>query len=197
MRIKIAVLAAGMIASAVAAMPASAQRHGGYRDSCEGVRSGNQGAGLVLGGLLGGLAGNQIAAKGRRSEGTAVGAILGGVVGSAIGGSRDNCDTYRQNEVAYPQPYPQPLPPPPAPVYRDNYPSYDPGYRDDGYYGRDEPSHRRYSDDSYGRGGYRDSDYVKRECTITPQITKMPDGSKVVRDVEVCREIRAGDWHEH
>lgn len=44
-----------------------------------------QEVGAVLGGLLGAVAGNQIAGKGDRGAGTAIGAVVGAGAGSAIG----------------------------------------------------------------------------------------------------------------
>ena len=117
MRIKLILLIAAVAATAT---PAVAQ---GYGRNCAEARQSNQVGGAILGGLLGGIAGSNIAASGRRHDGTAVGAVLGGVLGASIGGS---------TRCAPPPVQSGPLPPPPgtyAPGYGGQYSQYpsDPG----------------------------------------------------------------------
>ena len=201
MRLKAALLI-GFIAAT--AMPAAAQ---GYARSCGDARASNQIGGAVLGSILGGIAGSNIAASGHRHDGTAVGAVLGGLVGAGVGGSGPNCNYAPQGG---------PLPPPPgtyAPGYGYNggqgqgyggqyseYPS-DPGYssgygddyRDDPYY-EDQSSRQRrvYADDN--RSYRRNDDYAGRDCSEATQITRLPDGTVIRRPVEACRDAYYGDW---
>ncbi len=55
--------------------------------------------GAVVGGLIGGVAGNRIAGRGKRTEGTIIGAGVGAVAGSAIGNAADRqrCEAWRAN----------------------------------------------------------------------------------------------------
>lgn len=189
------------------ALPASAQS---YRDPCRDQRGGNQAAGLVLGGILGGVLGSNVAASGHRHDGTALGAVLGGVVGSEIG--RNSVDCRTTNYGVQPQAYSPAYSPSPYNSY--NYPSgygASPGYyppADYGYY--PEP---RYGDESQRvyrekYDGDRDrrlydndseyyrynEDYAGRDCEEATQITRLPDGTKIVRPVEACRNTYYGDW---
>ena len=63
-------------------------------------------------------------------------------------------------------------------------------YREKSY---DERGHRLYDNDSEY---YRyNQDYAGRDCEKATQITRLPDGTKIVRPVEACREAYYGDWH--
>jgi hypothetical protein len=197
MRIKLILLIAAVAATAT---PAVAQ---GYGRNCAEARQSNQVGGAILGGLLGGIAGSNIAASGRRHDGTAVGAVLGGVLGASIGGS---------TRCAPPPVQSGPLPPPPGtyapgygytdgPGYGGQYSQYpsDPGYsygygrddRDDPYY-EDRSSRRVYADGS--RSYNRSDDYAGRDCDEAIQITRLPDGTEIRRPVEACRDAYYGDW---
>lgn len=81
--------------------------------------------GALLGGVIGGVAGNRIAGKGDRVLGTAVGAVAGAVAGNVIDkaedkGLRRECDDYFAS--VQPQAYPGTA-----------YPGYYPGYAPYGY----------------------------------------------------------------
>ena len=61
--------------------------------------------GALIGGAIGGLAGNRIAGRGNRTEGTIAGAAVGAVAGAAIDGAtgrrdRDECEAYLDNYYA-------------------------------------------------------------------------------------------------
>ncbi len=99
---KIALLIAGA-ASIAAAVPAQAQ----YQQPTGGPLStifacqnaGNrQGQGALVGAIVGGLAGNQIADNDRRS-GTVIGALVGAAAGSMIGCRMQNQDVVRAQQV--------------------------------------------------------------------------------------------------
>lgn len=197
-------LAGAALAAATAAMPASAQAGyygygpGGYRnDPCAVVRKDSQIGGMLLGGLIGGVLGSNVAARGHRDDGTALGAVVGGVLGSEIGrGSSRPCLP----------------PPPPEPLgYNTGYNNgYQPGYADDDLYGR--PSVPVYRDDPvYSNRDYRsrepyladrdrysynsnNRDYAGTDCTTAEQTTRLPDGTEISRPVEACREARYGGW---
>jgi hypothetical protein len=201
MHLKLAILAGTL---AVGALPASAQAgyygYGPGRDACAAERRDNQVGGLILGGILGGIAGSNIAASGHRHDGTAVGAVVGGLLGSEIGRGGTRCGTTQYAPPPPPygaDPYPvsnYPPPPPAGPGY--GYPS-DPGYApypDDGYYDSDVYVNRRGKRlDDRDRRSYNDN-YAGRECADAEQITRLPDGSVVTRPVEACRTARYGDW---
>ena len=88
MRLKALILLSTLSA---AAAPAFAQDY--YRN-CQQAQSDNQLGGLIVGSIIGGVLGSNVAASGHRDDGTAVGAVLGGLVGSGIG--RDSVDCYSQ-----------------------------------------------------------------------------------------------------
>jgi hypothetical protein len=205
MRIRTALILAA--ATAAIALPASAQT---YQRNCANTKNSSQLGGAVVGSIIGGVLGNNIASNGHRADGTTVGAVLGGLVGAGVGGSSVRCD-------------PVPLPPPPgtyAPGYSNQYGSgygyqqqpygyspapagaypVDPGYSgyghgNDGYYDRDVDPYgnsRLYGD---GYGSYsRNDDYAGRDCSTATQITRLPDGTVIRRPVEACRDAYYGDW---
>ena len=212
MRIKALLVLSALAASATAmALPASAQ---GVVRSCQQAKQDNQVGGMILGGILGGVLGSNAAASGHRGDGTAVGAVLGGMVGSGIGGSATRCapPPSGYGGSGYPSGYndnPNYGGPyydgyggggyGPAPV--DAYP-YDPGapqyrYGQGGYDGSVVRSHDddRYRLDRDGRGAYsRDDDYAGTDCSEATQVTRLPNGTEVHREVEVCRDAHYGDW---
>ena len=219
MRIKALLVLSALAASATAmALPASAQ---GVVRSCQQAKQDNQVGGMILGGILGGVLGSNVAASGHRGDGTAVGAVLGGMVGSGIGGGSTRCapppSGYGNGYggSGYPSGYGGYNDNPsyggpyyggygggghgPAPV--DAYP-YDPGapqyrygqepYRDSGVRSHDDD---RYRLDRDGRGAYsRDDDYAGTDCSEATQVTRLPNGTEVHREVEVCRDAHYGDW---
>ncbi|NLR39482.1 glycine zipper 2TM domain-containing protein [Novosphingobium sp. ERW19] len=85
--------------------------------------------GALLGGVVGGVAGNRIAGKGNRVLGTVAGAAVGAVAGNVIDkaedkGLRRECDDYFASLP--PQPYP-------GGPFPGAYPGYYPGYAPYGY----------------------------------------------------------------
>lgn len=108
-------LVAAAVAGAMAAVPAaaSAQSYGynngyynnGYGqsyDRCQTYSDGRTGAGALIGGGIGAVAGSQIAARGRRTEGSIIGGVLGAVIGAQVGrASNDGCRTDNRYNNAY------------------------------------------------------------------------------------------------
>jgi len=200
-----------LTALAATAMPAFAQ---GHVRSCADVRANNQVGGAVVGSILGGVFGSNVAARGHRGDGTAVGAIVGGLIGAGVGGSATDCrapsyggPSYGAGSGYHPNPNYG------GPYYNDNgygygYPGQDP--YDDGY------SAYRYGSDSRDRGypsdirpqyGYqpkldggaygaysRNLDYAGLGCKDATQVTRLPDGSELHRPVHVCQDPETGDW---
>jgi hypothetical protein len=176
----------------------------GYSDVCASVRRDNQTAGLVLGGIIGGVLGSNVAARGHRDDGTALGAVVGALAGSEIGRGSARCGSTRYGHAPPPQAY--------GPYGYDAYPAtaYPPlagapgyGYRsDDRYYdgasfGRDLDYDDRVAGgyDRPYRDDYRHHDDVAaRECAGAKQITRLPDGTEIHRPVEACRNAYYGDW---
>lgn len=203
MRIRTALILAA--ATAAVALPASAQT---YQRNCANTKNSSQLGGAVVGSIIGGVLGNNIATNGHRADGTTVGAVLGGLVGAGVGGSSVRCDalpppagTYAPgygnqygNGYGYQQ---QPYGYSPAPA--GAYP-VDPGYSG---YGRDDDRYYDREVDPYGNsplyrddyGSYsRKDDYAGRDCTTATQITRLPDGTVIRRPVEACRDAHYGDW---
>lgn len=210
MRFKALVLVAAVGAMAV---PASAQS---YRDACRDQRGSNQAAGVILGSIVGGVLGSNVAARGHRSDGTALGAVLGGVVGSQVGRGSANCDPRYAGVTPYPpyptsqygQQYGQPYGYGGYPDDRSAYgyeraPDY--GYRTDREYGygdrgwdgdRDHKTHHTRERDVYAqdRRDYIDQDFAGRDCSNATQITRLPDGTEIRRTVDACRNAYYGGW---
>jgi hypothetical protein len=107
-----ALVAAATLVTGLAATPASAhgRHHGGdyydrdyddgyynyhrrdrygYRD--RGYRCDRGTGGTVIGGVVGGLAGREIARRGNKTEGTIIGAAVGALAGRAIDKADSNC----------------------------------------------------------------------------------------------------------
>jgi hypothetical protein len=208
MRFKALILVSAIAATA---MPAFAQDYG---RNCHQAQSSNQIGGAVIGSIIGGVLGSNVAANGHRDGGTAVGAVLGGIVGSGIGKDSVNCGPnirYAPGSTVNPNPnyggpgynqygYGQPgygYGPGPVNSYPAS-PGYSPPrYGDDDWY-RDDPRAGGYrSDDLYGRDDRaykRSDDYAGQDCSEAVQITKMPDGSEIRRPIAVCRDAYYGDW---
>jgi hypothetical protein len=74
--------------------------------------SNNAGAGALIGGAAGAIAGSQMSARGRHTENSLMGGVAGALLGSVIGRSTNNCGNYNSG-------------------YYDN--SYNNGYYDNGY----------------------------------------------------------------
>ena len=147
-----AVAAAFAAAATLVPAAASAQSYGyndRYQDRCQTLGQGRTGAGALIGGGIGAVAGSQIAARGNRTEGSIIGGVLGAIVGSQVGrASNDQC----RSNTTYSQ----------APTYYSSNDRYDDrayasnryddrGYRDD-YRGNDRRDERR--DDRRYQNGY-------------------------------------------
>jgi len=184
MRLKALILVSAFAATA---MPAFAQDYG---RACQRAQGDNQIGGLIVGSIIGGVLGSQVAASGHRSDGSAVGAVLGGIVGSGVGKDSVNCGPPRYpsgssynpnpnyggpnyNDYGY-SPYGSPAygsepyrtpsygyGPAPASVYPIDPGAYSsPRYADDGYYRQDGSARDRYRDDVYDRS---DRDYRRND----------------------------------
>lgn len=112
-------LAAVAVAATMIPAAASAQSYGygngyghndGYRnngysqsyDRCSTLGQGRTGAGALIGGGIGAVAGSQIAGRGNRTEGSIIGGVLGAVIGAQVGrASNDNCRPNDNNGYAY------------------------------------------------------------------------------------------------
>ncbi len=201
-----------------AAPPAEAQRYR-YADPCQAVQADHQAAGAVLGGVIGGLAGNGLAAPKNRAEGSVLGALFGAVAGSAIAGDSSRCSyaVRAPDPAPYPSPYPGPrsygrdygyrggpdgdvLAGGPGDAYPDSYPEdpryadgdRDRGYPDDRQLNSSGDGHRRLADDDDTDMTNPDSEL--RECKPVTQRTALPDGTEQKRVVRACRYARYGDW---
>ena len=105
-------------------------------DRCQTLGQGRTGAGVLIGGGLGAVAGSQIAARGNRTEGSIIGGVLGAIVGAQVGGSSNaQCRSDYRGQT-----YSQ------APTYYSSNDRYD-----DRAYGTG-----RYDDRGYRSGGYDD-----------------------------------------
>jgi hypothetical protein len=77
--------------------------YGQTHDRCRTLGQGRTGAGVLIGGGLGAIAGSQIAARGNRTEGSIIGGVLGAIIGSQVGRASNNqCQTNGyQGQTAY------------------------------------------------------------------------------------------------
>ncbi|QBX37711.1 glycine zipper 2TM domain-containing protein [Brevundimonas sp. S30B] len=191
-----AAVAAAALAALAAAAPASAQSYGysqpygygssygsssyGYGDPCVRERDGRTGAGAVIGGVLGAVAGSQVAARGRRTEGSVLGGVLGAVVGGSVGRNNSSayCDTRAYDNRAGDYDY-----------YGQNY-GYD-RYEDRAY--SPPPvryEERRYDgyDDRYaGVTGYPSGGWQDQSgCRLAESRIRLPDGRTDTRYVRTC-----------
>ncbi|MDP3403880.1 MAG: glycine zipper 2TM domain-containing protein [Brevundimonas sp.] len=96
------------------------QRYGntsGYQDRCQTLGQGRTGAGALIGGGLGAVAGSQIAGRGNRTGASIIGGVLGAVIGAQVGrASNDQC---RSDGYAQGQSYGNSAYAPPAQYYSD------------------------------------------------------------------------------
>ncbi|NCP11390.1 MAG: glycine zipper 2TM domain-containing protein [Sphingomonadales bacterium] len=86
--------------------------------------------GAIIGGLLGGVAGNRIAGRGNRTEGTIIGGVVGAAAGAAVGSAadRERCDRWWESSDGYDH---RPSAHGPRHPQGHGYPAAYPGY---GYY---------------------------------------------------------------
>lgn len=200
---------AGLAALALAGA-ASAQ---GYYDtrpgyeSCENVRNGRTAGGAVVGALVGGLFGNQVAASGARDEGTAVGAVVGAVAGGFAG--RQSVDCAAQGQYDYDAyGYGQPTGPQNA-----GY-GYGAGFeapvRHPNYYAPDNLANGGYSNAGYQSGGYEqpygggygqgfgggDTGLYggQDDCRTVQSVVRLPDGREVLENQTACFDPYSGQW---
>ncbi len=211
MRIKLACLTIAAASFAPLALPAHAQQS--YNSACSKVKNDRQAMGAVLGGLAGGLIGNQSAGRGARDEGTALGLVVGGLVGSQLAKGDIRCPSqvYTAPNYGYDPYADQYAQDRYATSYNDYRQPYSSGYGEYGYsapysYSAGASSRRHYQDRKYPNnynselaGGVHDSykrdyDFASRECAEAKQITRLPDGTEIHRPIEACREAYYGDW---
>lgn len=139
-----AFFSAALVAS-LCAMPSLSQAQDRYghdyysydydQRECRAQEKDDKVAGAIIGGVLGAVAGSQLAGDGARTEGSALGAVAGVALGAGIADSNTNCDRR----------------------YGSRYSSYGDGYYENGqpYYGGQGDSYYR---DGYGyQGGYGDT----------------------------------------
>ncbi len=67
------------------------RRRDDYRYSRRGARCDRGTGGTIIGGVVGGLAGHEIAGRRNRTEGTIIGAAVGALAGRAIDKADSNC----------------------------------------------------------------------------------------------------------
>lgn len=182
-----------LLLSAVAAMAtpvAFAQSR-----SCTEVRQNNQVGGAIVGSILGGVLGSNVAASGHRHDGTAVGAVLGGLIGAGAGGNV-RCGPPQGYNSGYGS----------QSGYNQN-PNYGDRHYGDAGYGRERYGEYPNRDGELRQGAYRpdlypsdrraykrDDDFAGADCTESIQVTRLPDGSEIRRPVEVCRDAYYGEW---
>lgn len=217
MRLKLACLTFAAASLAPLALTANAQQ--GYRSSCNSIKQERQAMGAVLGGLAGGLIGNQSAGRGARDEGTALGLVVGAITGSQLAKGDLNCSptVYGQQQYGY-DPYASGYQSNPYGADYGGYSSYpaagstDYGqyrYQNRGDWNRssyDAPYRHSYEHtEGWNHSNYRvaapprenynhDYDFAGRECADAKQITRLPDGTEIHRPIEACREAYYGDW---
>jgi hypothetical protein len=166
-----AFLAAAAVAVAFMGVPpAVAQNYPTYHDAhvanqqyCQRQRNDRTAGGAVIGALIGGLLGREVADRGVRGEGTALGAVVGAVAGGAIGRNSGQCADVAQG--AY------------DPYSGQAYNQYPP---DDEYYDED------LEGGPYDDGYYRGDDY-DRDCRMGEVITRDPYGREYREETMLCR----------
>ena len=114
-------------------------------------------AGLI-GAVLGGVAGSQLAGNGARSEGSALGAIAGGIAGAAIADGNNDCDK-RQNPSYNNRNYSGQTYGTRTVYQPTRTRGYNNGYRTTGYSDR---GYRRSDNRGYNRRGYDNRGYNNR-----------------------------------
>lgn len=194
-----------MTALAAAAAPAAMAQS----RSCAEIRQNNQIGGAIVGGILGGVLGSNVAASGHKHDGTALGAVVGGMIGAGAGGNVRCSPPPPVGNYGYGAGSGYNTNPNYGGPYYDQQPYGGSGY---GYSPAPDSSSYRYADDPYLDGavrhdGYGDrvaggdrrhykynDDFAGSDCTESIQVTRLPDGSKIRRPVEVCRDAYYGDW---
>ncbi len=146
-----------------------------YRSNCHDIRDDNRMLGAIIGGVAGGVIGDNVAARGVRTEGRVLGAIVGAVTGSQIGQRNVNCEPERYG---------------PAAAYQTGFSQETYRYEDsDGW---------SHTNDLYGaNSGRYDSGQVKesmQECQTVTRITKLPDGREIHEPTLACRDMQYGPW---
>ncbi len=151
------------LAGAAISLPVVAQAtdyNRGYYDPNQKCRSNENDAQLVgglLGAVVGGVAGSQVAENGARTEGSVIGAVLGGLAGAAIGDESVDCDKKRNRR--YNAPYSGQTYGRQAPVIYDRTVTtrriYQPNrtYRNNGYHDN------YYRNNGYNNAGYNYGSY--------------------------------------
>ena len=164
------VAAAVAAAALMGAQPAAAQRYPTYHDAhvanqqqCQRQRNDRTVGGAVIGAVVGGLLGREVADRGVRGEGTALGAVVGAVAGGAIGNNGARCADVAQG--AY------------DPYSGQSYSEYPP---DDEYY--DEDLEGGPYDD-----GYYNEDRYNRDCRMGEIITRDHYGREYREEAMLCR----------
>lgn len=219
---------AGSAGLAALAFASSASAQGYYDtrpgyESCENVRNGRTAGGAVVGALVGGLFGNQVAARGARDEGTAVGAVVGALAGGAVARQSVDCAAHGQyGNEAYG--YGQPSGPHHADygygggfeaptrhpnfhahdnLVGDNYSSasYQTEYPSNAYssgYGTGGGGAGYGSSTDYGSGSYASgSDGLyggQEECRTVQSVVRLPDGRETLQDQLACYDPYSGQW---
>lgn len=184
----LAIAAAAMSITTLAAVPASAQpvqardTNGYYYDPCQRSTVNRTTGGSLLGAAIGAAIGSGIAGKHNKTEGAVLGGVLGAVTGANVGNSSAACgqsktynrqadnsryDTDGSYEVYSTQ------------VYR-GYSPYQ-SRRDHGYRGYDYDHDRDYSRSVAERSN-------TDQCTLAESPIYMPDGSVQKRFVRVCAD---------
>lgn len=198
-------IALGLSIAAAGAAQAEPWRYGDYRDyqtnsgsytkKCKSIRKENQIAGAVIGGVAGGLLGNEAAARGVEEEGRILGALVGAIAGSEIGKRQSDCEPefiqpYNTYETSYQPGVYRRDEPLTSSQHLRNYPQepYDYGYisgapEDDALYGGD-----------YGDYSNINKDASKRQCQTVTRITYLPDGREIHEPTLACREMQYGPW---
>jgi hypothetical protein len=173
--------------------------------SCAEVRQNNQVGGAIVGSILGGVLGSNVAGRGHKSDGTALGAVVGGMIGAGAGGNvRCAQPPQGYNNYGYGAGSDYNQNPNYGGRYYDPAPSgygYSPGYSSGRYgsepYYADNLPHDGYRPDlarDDRRNYKRNDDFAGSECRDSIQVTRLPDGSEIRRPVEVCRDSYYGEW---
>ncbi len=140
-------LVAALAAAGSLSLPVLA--HAQDQDPCHGRRNEATAGGAVVGGLIGGVLGSNVAARHHRGDGTLAGAVVGGLIGSQVGRSNVKC----YDDDAYGQGYGQ------QGYGPEGYASQGP--HDEGRRQRDVAIYRREAGDNgdYAQNDYNDDDH--------------------------------------
>ena len=135
------------VIAAASAISLPVLAHAQEQDPCHGRRNEATAGGAVVGGLIGGVLGSNVAARHHRGDGTLAGAVVGGLIGSQVGRSNVKCyDDEAYDQQGYAQQGYGP----------EGYASQEP--HDEGRRQRDIEIYRREANDS-DDGGYAQNDY--------------------------------------